>query len=253
MSPFDKDRRQVLTRARDSGVSAIITVGIDLGSSKQAVKLAEECSPVLAAVGFHPHNVAGVDELNISKLAQIAEHDRVVAVGEVGLDFYRDYSPRDAQLRVFKRQLALAAELDLPVIIHCRRAEKDLIPLLRDWVSGGNHPPKRPPGVIHCFSGDIDTARKYLDMDFFISFGAYIGYPNSGDLRGVIRSIPGDRLLVETDCPYLPPQSRRGQRNEPAYLLSTVELLAEIRGVSVGQIARETTENARHLFRLPED
>jgi TatD DNase family protein len=252
MVPFDKDREEVLTRARDSGVSTIITVGIDLSSSQQAIKLAEECNGVFAAVGFHPHNVAGVNELDISKLAQIAEHSRVVAVGEVGLDFYRDYSPRDAQLRVFKRQLALAAELDLPVIIHCRRAEKDLIPLLRDWVLDDKRP-KQPPGVIHCFSGDIDVAQQYLNMGFFVSVGAYIGYPSSANLRGVIRSIPGDRLLVETDCPYLPPQGRRGQRNEPAYLLSTVELLAEIRGVSVEQVARETTENARQLFRLPED
>ena len=253
MAPFSKDRTEVLARARDSGVSAIITVGIDLSSSQQAVKLAESYSGVFATVGFHPHNVAGVKKLDITKLAQIAKHPRVVAVGEVGLDFYRDYSPRQAQLRVLEWQLELALELDLPVIVHCRRAEKDIIPLLRDWVSGDRCPPKPPPGVIHCFSGDIDTAREYLNMGFFISFGAYIGYPTSSNLYRVIRSIPQDRLLVETDCPYLPPQARRGRRNEPAYLWSTVEFLAEIRGVSAGQIARETTENARYLFRLPED
>ena len=252
MAPFSKDRTEVLARARDSGVSAIITVGIDLISSERALKLAEKFSQVFATVGFHPHNVAGVSKPDIAKLAQIAEHPRVVAVGEVGLDFYRDYSPHEAQLRVLKWQLALALELDLPVIVHCRRADKDILPLLGDWVSGDKRPPE-PPGVIHCFSGDVDTAREYLDMGFFISFGAYIGYPTSANLRGVIRDIPSDRLLVETDCPYLPPQSRRGRRNEPAYILSTVEFLAEIRGESVEQVARETTENARYLFRLPQD
>lgn len=253
MGHFSKDRAQVLARARDSGVSAIITVGIDLSSSQRAVKLAEKFSQVFATVGFHPHNVAGVNKPDITKLAQIAEHPRVVAVGEVGLDFYRDYSPHEAQLRVLKWQLELALELDLPVIVHCRRADKDILPLLRDWVSGDRRPPKQPPGVIHCFSGDVDTAREYLDMGFFISFGAYIGYPTSSNLYRVIRSIPQDRLLVETDCPYLPSQKRRGQRNEPAYILSTVEFLAEIRGESVEQVARETTESAHYLFRLPQD
>jgi TatD DNase family protein len=253
MAPFNKDRAEVMARARDSGVSTIITVGIDLASSEQAVKLAESYRGVFASAGFHPHNVTGVDEADITKLAQITGHSRVVAIGEVGLDFYRDYSPHEAQLGVLKRQLALASELDLPVIVHCRRAEKALIPLLRDWVSGDKRFPKQPPGVIHCFSGDGDTAQQYLKAGFFLSLGAYIGYPSSASLHGVIRSIPGDRLLVETDCPYLPPQGRRGQRNEPAYLLSTVELLAEIREVSVEQLARETTENARYLFRLPED
>jgi TatD DNase family protein len=251
MAPFNKDRADVMARARDSGVSAIITVGIDQFSSQQAIKLSESYAEVSAAVGFHPHHVTGVNRLDIANLAQVAEHSGVVAIGEVGLDFYRDYSPREVQLRVLKWQLGLAAQLDLPVIVHCRQAEKEIIPLLRDWVSGDKRPRKQPRGVIHCFSGDVNTAQEYLDMGFFISFGAYIGYPTSGSLDGVIRSIPGDRLLVETDCPYLPPQNRRGQRNEPAYLPITVGLLAQIREASTEQIARETTENARYLFRLP--
>jgi len=252
MEPFSKDRTEVIARAQDSGVSTIITVGVDQGSSEQAIKLAESYSGVFAAVGFHPHNVAGVSKLDVASLAQLAGHPRVVAIGEVGLDFYRDYSPREAQLRVLKWQLQLAAKLGLPVIVHCRQAEKDMMPLLRDWVSHDKRPPEQPPGVIHCFSGDTNTAREYLDMGFFFSLGAYIGYPTSGRLHSAIRSIPQDRLLIETDCPYLPPQSHRGRRNEPAYLLITVGLLARIRQVPPEQIAQETTQNARRLFRLPE-
>lgn len=252
MGLFSKDRTEVVARARDSGVSTIITVGVDQGSNEQAIKLAESHIEVFAAVGFHPHNVARVNKIDITSLAQLAEHSRVVAIGEVGLDFYRAYSPREAQLRVLKWQLELAAKMGLPVIVHCRQAEKDMLPLLRDWVSHDKHPQRQPPGVIHCYSSDANTAREYLDMGFFISFGAYIGYPTSGSLHSVIRSIPQDRLLIETDCPYLPPQSHRGQRNEPAYLPITVGLLARIRQVTPEQTARETTHNARRLFRLPE-
>ena len=252
MGPFSKDRTEVMARAQDSGVSTIITVGVDQGSSEQAIKLAESYSGVFAAVGFHPHNVAGVSKLDVASLAQLAGHPRVVAIGEVGLDFYRDYSPREAQLRVLKWQMQLAAKLGLPVIVHCRQAEKDMMPLLRDWVSHDKRPPEQPPGVIHCFSGDTNTAREYLDMGFFFSLGAYIGYPTSGRLHSAIRSIPQDRLLIETDCPYLPPQSHHGRRNEPAYLLITVGLLARIRQVPPEQIAQETTQNARRLFCLPE-
>ncbi len=251
MAPFDKDRTEVIARARDCGVGTIINVGIDSSSSREAIKLAESYAEVVAAVGFHPHNVTEVNELDIANLAQIAEHPRVVAIGEIGLDFYRDYSPREAQLRVLKWQLELAARIDLPVVIHCRQAERDLLPLLRSSATCHRRVTSRLCGVVHCFRGDIDTAREYLDVGFFISLGAYIGYPAFSNMHSVIRSIPQDRLLVETDSPFLPPQSRRGQRNEPAYLPSTVGLLAEIRGVSPETIARVTTENARLLFCLP--
>lgn len=248
MAPFRKDRSQVIARAQKAGVNTIVSVGIDLASSEQAIKLAQSFTGVWATVGFHPHNVAGISGLDVARLAQIAAHPRVVAIGEAGLDFYRDYSPREAQLRALKWQLELAAEMGLPVVIHCRRAEEDLLPLLRDWTSRGKI---KPVGVIHCFSGDTTIAQQYLEMGFFISLGAYIGYPSSNKLRSVITNLPADRLLVETDSPYLPPQSHRGKRNEPAYLVETVALLAEIRGVSPEQIASETTRNANYLFRLP--
>lgn len=253
MAAFSEDRADVIARARECGVATIINVGTDLVSSREAIRLAESHAEVLAAVGFHPHEAGGVSESDIASLAQLAGHPRVVAIGEVGLDFYRDYSPREGQLQALGWQLALAAELGLPVVIHCRQAEGQMLPLLRDWTSRREPSKRESPGVIHCFSGDIDTARQYLDMGFFISFGAYIGYPASSRKHGVIRSIPQDRLVVETDSPFLPPQSRRGKRNEPAFLPLTVELLAEIRGVPPEQIARETTANVRCLFRLPGD
>jgi len=249
MALFNKDRADVIARARECGVATIINVGTDLVSSREAIRLAESHAEVLAAVGFHPHEAGGVSESDIASLAQLAGHPRVVAIGEVGLDFYRDYSPREGQLQALRWQLELAAELGLPVVIHCRQAEGRMLPLLRDWTSRHKH----PRGVVHCFSGDIDTARQYLDMGFFISLGAYIGYPASSNLHRVVRSLPQDRLVVETDSPFLPPQGHRGRRNEPAYLPLVVELLAEIRGVSAEQIARGTTANARRLFRLPDD
>ena len=247
MPHFNDDRAEVIERAWSSGIGAIINVGIDLASTQEAIKLAEAYSGVFATAGFHPHNVTSVGEPDIAKLAQLAGHPRVVAIGEVGLDFYRDYSPRETQLKTLKWQLELAVKLGRPVIIHCRQAEGDLIPLLQDWVSSHEG---HPVGVIHCFNGDAATARRYLDMGFFISLGAYIGYPRSRDMRDVIKDIPRDRLLVETDCPYLPPQNRRGKRNEPSYLPLTVTALAEICQVSPETIAAKTTENARRLFRL---
>ncbi|MFC2032328.1 TatD family hydrolase [Chloroflexota bacterium] len=248
MSQFNKDRVEVIARAVDSGVSTIVSVGSNFESSRKAIELAEKHSQVFAAVGFHPHDVAGVSEVNIAALAEIANNPRVVAIGEVGLDFYRNYSPREAQLSVLKWQLELAINLNLPVIIHCRRAEKEMLPLLNDWVSTDESPKGEPRGVVHCFSGDMDIAQRYLDMGFFIAFGAYIGYPTSIHMHDVVRYIPQDRLLVETDCPFLPPQSHRGKRNEPAYLPNTVAQLAEIRKVSLEAVAKETTQNARHLF-----
>jgi TatD DNase family protein len=253
MAAFSEDRADVISRARECGVATIISVGTDLQSSREATRLAESHVGVWAAVGFHPHEAGGVSEPDIASLAQLAGHPRVVAIGEVGLDFYRDYSPREEQLEALKWQLALAAEMALPVVIHCRQAEVQLLPLLRDWASRHEPSGGQPRGVIHCFSGDMDTAGKYLDMGFFISFGAYIGYPASRRNYSMIRSIPWDRLVVETDSPFLPPQDRRGKRNEPAFLPLTVELLAEIRVVSPEQVARETTANARRLFRLPGD
>lgn len=250
MDSFNEDRSQVITRALDSGVSTIVTVGINLESSQKAIKLAENHREVLATAGFHPHEATRVTEEDMVELARIARHPRVVAIGEIGLDFYRNLSTREKQLKALKWQLEVAAKLELPVIIHCRQAEKDMLPLLHDWTTSDKEHQGQTRGVIHCFSSDSNTARQYLDMGFFISLGAYIGYSSSHHMSNTIRSIPEDRLVVETDCPFLPPQRHRGQRNEPAYLPFTVAALADIRGVTAEKIARETTQNAHRLFRI---
>ncbi|MFC2006649.1 TatD family hydrolase [Chloroflexota bacterium] len=251
MSVFDEDRIETITRAWDVGVGHIITVGTDLGSSIKAIELSEHHTGVYAAVGIHPHDVTTIDKADIARLSEIAKHSSVVAIGETGLDFYRDYSSRGAQIQALKWQLALSVELELPAIIHCRQAEEDMLDLLRSWISEYGDTSRQCRGVIHCFSSDSSTAKEYLNMGFYISVGAYIGYPTSAGTHDAIRSIPKDRLLVETDCPFLPPQSYRGRRNEPAYLPFTVKALATIREESYEDIAKVSTQNARRLFRLP--
>lgn len=251
MAPFDRDRKEVIARALAAGVKTIITVGIDLKSSQKAIELAESHPDVLATVGVHPHEAARVTKEDLVELAQIAKHPKVVAIGEMGLDLYRNRSPREAQFRILKWQLELARELGLPVIIHSRQADRDVLSVLGEWVHSQPVTGK-PRGVIHCFNSDKETALKYLDMDFFIAFGAYIGYPSSIHIRDAIRAVPNDRLVVETDCPFLPPQIYRGKRNEPAYLPITAGVLANVRRVSPGTVALETTQNACNLFRYPQ-
>ncbi len=251
MAHFDEDRADVIARARESGVTTIISVGIDLASSQQALNLAEHYDGVMAAVGIHPHHASGVSEADITHLAHLVEHPKVIAIGEAGLDFYRNRTPQEVQIQTLKWQLELATTLDLPVIIHCRQAEREMLLQLRRWVSSQKDTGKPPRGVIHCFSGDTETARQYLDMGFFISLGAYIGYPTSVKLYSIIESLPPDRIMLETDCPFLPPQSHRGKRNEPAYLVVTAGLLAKIRKTPLDVITRQTTENAHRLFNLP--
>ena len=245
-SEFDADRDEVIARAHDAGVSTIITVGTEVESGQRSIELAENYPGILAAVGVHPHQSSTATEADIESIARLAEHPKVVAIGEIGLDFYRDYSPRDSQLPVFQQQLEMAARLDLPVIIHCRQAHEEMLAILYNWTA--RHADRPSPGVIHCFMGDTETSRQYLEMGFYLSLGGYITYPVNRDAHDVIRGIPANRLMVETDCPFLTPQRFRGQRNEPAYVRYTAEELAGIRGVPLETLARETTENVRRLF-----
>lgn len=250
---FDKDLDETVSRAADAGVTNIITVGTAMESSRKAVELSERFAGVYAAVGIHPHDVSAITMADMDTLGQIAMHPRVVAIGETGLDFYRDTSPKDKQIIALLWQLDLAEELALPVIIHCRQAAEEMVALLRSRLLAPSSTSNQYRGVIHCFNGDINTAKEYLDMGFYISLGGYIAYPKSTGLHEVIRSIPKDRLLVETDCPFLPPQNHRGKRNEPAYITFTVKALAEIMSAPYGDIAAATTQNAGRLFGLPLD
>ncbi len=251
LSDFDKDRAETIARALNARVANIITVGTDLESSKKAIELSEHYTGVYAAVGIHPQDTSTISEADMAGIGKIAGHPRVVAIGETGLDFYRDRSPKAAQIQALKWHLALSAESGLPVIIHCRQSEVEMLELLRSCLSEYGDSRGQYKGVIHCFSGDAQTAKEYLNMGFYLSLGAYIGYPSSRGIHGVIRSIPGERLLVETDCPFLPPQTHRGKRNEPAYIPLTVKVLAAIREEPYEDIARAITQNARRLFNLP--
>ena len=231
-------------------MGTILTVGTTVASSRRAIELAEAHQGILAAVGIHPHDAAAVTEADVDEIERLAEHPRVVAIGEIGLDFYRHYSPRERQLDALRWQLHVASRRGLPVIIHAREAHDEMLDVLGEWLAWHGTDPVGTDGVgvIHCFMGDTATAGRYLEMGFMISLAAYVGYPASRDSYDVIRGSPSDRLLVETDCPYLAPEQLRGRRNEPAYVRHTAEALAGIRGVPLEAVARETTNNARRLF-----
>jgi len=245
---FDKDRDQVLSRAREAGVGAVVNVGSDLGSSRVSIKLAQRYEEVFAAVGFHPHRAAKMVDGDLDKLAELAQHPKVVAIGEIGLDFYRNLSPRAAQIEAFKGQLELAERLGLPVIIHSRNAQDEVLSILIDWVGNGKR--DKPLGVLHCFSGDGKLAEKYIEMGFLVSIAGPVTYSSSNALE-IAHDIPLEKLLIETDCPFLTPHPHRGKRNEPSYLSYIVEKIGEIRGVAPDLVADRTAENAIQLFALP--
>ena len=246
MEAFDGDRDAVLARAAAAGLTAIITVGTTLPDCEKAVALTRLYKPVYAAVGIHPHEVKEIDAGTYDALRVLARQEKVVAIGEIGLDFFYDLSPREVQLRRFQEQLDLAEELDLPVIIHDREAHPEILEILRPRKG-------RLRGVLHCFSGDSAMARECLDLGFHLSVAGPVTYRKADQLRAVAREMPLERLLIETDAPYLAPQPYRGKRNEPAYVVETARYLAEIRGMPVDELERQTTANARRLFGIDGD
>jgi TatD DNase family protein len=249
LAEFNKDRDQVMARAREQGVRAVINVGLDAESSRKSLKMAQKYEDVFVAVGCHPHEASKMKEGDLKFLADLTRDSRVVAIGEIGLDFYRNLSPRESQLDVFEKQLDLAVELGLPVVVHCRQAHKEVYDILSGWVK--NTPGNYKRGVIHCFSGGVDMARRYLELGFYISIAGSVTYPSAGELVGVARGLPLDRLLLETDAPFLAPQAHRGKRNEPAYVALTAEKVADIRQVPAAVVADAAARNTIELFRLP--
>lgn len=243
---FAIDCDAVIARATEAGVCKIISVGTTIESSGKTIALAEKFPQIYAAVGIHPHDAANVQEKDIERLGELAKRPKVVALGEMGLDFYRNYAPHEAQVRLFKWQLELARKLSLPVIIHTRRAAAETLQILEEWLQ---KPHIQPPGVIHCFSENAHDAKKFLDIGFYLALGGYISYPKSL-MPEVIKTIPLDRIVLETDCPFLSPQMYRGKRNEPAYIALTAESLAGILGMSMEIIARLTSENAKQVFKF---
>lgn len=260
LEQFDADREAVLQHAVNAGVTRILIPSLTGTSSRAAVKLAESNPMLYAAVGVHPNEAESWDGQTISALKDLAAQSlKVVAVGEIGLDYYWNKSPFEEQISILKEQLNLAAELELPVVIHCREAEDaaqgkcfdDLIKILAEWVSGlrsRNEMLAQRPGVLHSFSGSLETAKRATDLGFSIGVTGPVTYKNANQKRQVIANLPLERLLIETDAPYLTPEPHRGKRNEPAFVTHIADKIAEIRSRTPQEVAAATTENAARLF-----
>ena len=241
---FDADRDEVLSRARATGVDLIVNIGADMASSARSVALAEQYPQVYATVGMHPHDAKDMREQDYQQLVRWAAQPKVVAIGEIGLDYHYDLSPRPVQQEVFLRQLDIARQTGKPFVVHEREAHADTFEIIRSAAKGLE-------GVFHCFSGSVETARQYLKLGFYVSIAGPVTFPKSAKTKEVARYVPLDRLLVETDSPYLTPQAFRGRRNEPAYVRLVAEEIAALRDLSLEELARATSENACRLFRIP--
>ena len=241
---FAADLGAVLERARAAGVRRTLTIGTDVETSRAALGLAGREPDVWASVGIHPHDAGQADAAALAGIEALAADPRVVAIGETGLDFFRNLSPREAQERVFRSQLAMARRARKPAIVHCRDAHEATLAILAEERG------REPGGVMHCFSGDVAIARRCLDLGLLISLAGPVTYPKARALPDVARYVPGDRLVLETDCPYLPPQPHRGKRNEPAHVAITAARVAELRGEPIETLAARTSENAAKLFGL---
>ena len=246
---YDADRGEVLARARAAGVRAILNVGTgdpQSGSLERAVEVAGRYADVYAAVGVHPHDARLFDEGAKARLCELVRRSpRVIAWGEIGLDYHYDNSPRDVQRAVFARQLRLAREAALPVVIHSREADAETVEILRaEWTGAGRG------GIMHCFGGSPEMAESVLELGFMISFAGNVTFKKAEPLREVARRVPPERLLVETDCPFLAPVPFRGRRNEPAYVVETARYLADLRGMELEEMERLTSENFARFFGL---
>ncbi len=248
---FDQDRAEVLDRARRAGVMRILNPGIDLESSQRIIRLAEGEPLLYAAVGVHPNEAESWTEATIDALEQLSKHEKVVAIGEIGLDYYRNQARREIQREAFRRQLELAANCNLPVVVHNRDADSEVVEILCEWQQAlcqGNQSLAQRPGVLHSYSGSVEAAQMAIEHNFMIGVTGPITYRNADRLRHTITQVPLKHLLIETDAPFLPPQPRRGERNEPAFVNVVAEKLAELFQTTVATVAEQTSVNADKLF-----
>ncbi|MFY9947725.1 MAG: TatD family hydrolase [Candidatus Sulfotelmatobacter sp.] len=252
---FDPDREQVIARAREAGVQAIVAIGNGDGPQDVdcGIRLAEKYDFIYATLGIHPHEARLANESAYQNMERLAKHPKVIAWGEIGLDYFYDYSPRDVQKTVFIRQMELAAAAKLPIVIHCRPSEAsdnawdDCVALVKDhWAANGLG------GILHCFTGNWAQAKSALDMGFMISFAGNLTFPKAQQIRDAALQVPIDRMLIETDSPYLAPVPNRGKRNEPAFVKHTAQKLAELRGSTTEEIGRQTSSNFYKFFKLVE-
>lgn len=241
---FDTDLEEVIARAKAEKVERIVVVGFDKPTITRAMELIEEYDFIYAAIGWHPVDAIDMTEEDLLWIKELSAHEKVVAIGEMGLDYHWDKSPKDIQKEVFRKQIALAKEVNLPIIIHNRDATEDVVTILKEEGA------EEVGGIMHCFTGSAEVARQCMDMNFYISFGGPVTFKNAKKPKEVAKEIPNDRLLIETDCPFLTPHPFRGKRNEPSYVKYVAEQLAELKGLTYEEIASITTENAKRLFRM---
>jgi TatD DNase family protein len=261
---YDADRDDVLKRAKSAGVSTYLAIGNGDGpdTADCGIRLAEQYSgqngypEIWASVGIHPHEANLASDAAYAKLAEWAKHPRVIAWGEIGLDYFYDHSPRDVQQSVFRRQMELAKAAKLPIIIHCRPSDNStnawddcLSMILEQWIRGSDVP-NQLGGILHCFTGNLDHARRGLDLGFLISFAGNVTFPKAQNIREAAEFVPLDRMLIETDSPYLAPIPHRGQRNEPAYVIDTARYIANLRNTTPEAIGEHTSQNFRRFFKL---
>ena len=248
---FASDRTEMLTRAREAGLERILAIGSGTGPGTYdcGLKVAEQHDWIFASTGLHPHEASVATETDYQEMADLAKNPKIIAWGEIGLDYFYDHSPRDVQKEVFRRQMELAALAKLPIIIHCRpsnnseNAWDDTLQMLRDhWAPSGL------PGILHCFTGEWKHAQAALDIGFYVSFAGNVSYPKAQNIRDVAKDVPLERMLIETDSPYLAPVPHRGKRNEPSYVVNTAETIAQLRGLTKEEIGRQTAENFYTLF-----
>ncbi|MFM1655436.1 TatD family hydrolase [Brevibacillus sp. B_LB10_24] len=242
---FAEDRDEVISRARENGVSTMINIGFNRETIPTCLELAERYEFIYAVIGWHPQDAKDMTDADLEWIAELTRHPKVVGLGEMGLDYYWDTSPKDVQAEVFRKQIRLARELKLPIVIHNRDAHEDVIKILREEKA------EEVGGVMHCFSGSWETAKLALEMNFYISFGGPLTFKNAKKPKEVAVQVPLDRLLVETDCPYLTPHPYRGKRNESGYVRLVAEEMANLRGLSYEEMIQITGDNAQRLFRLP--
>ncbi|MCM2991146.1 TatD family hydrolase [Bacillus safensis] len=241
---YNEDLEQVIERAKSEKVEKIVVVGFDRPTITRAMELIEEYDFIYAAIGWHPVDAIDMTDEDLAWIKDLSQHEKVVAIGEMGLDYYWDKSPKDVQKEVFRRQIALAKEVNLPIVIHNRDATEDVVTILKEEGAA------EVGGIMHCFTGSLEIAKACMEMNFYISFGGPVTFKNAKKPKEVVKEIPSDRLLIETDCPYLTPVPFRGKRNEPSYVKYIAEQIAELREISFEQLAELTTKNAKKVFRI---
>ena len=242
LDTYDNNRDEIVRRALDAGVEYIVCPGIDPESNEKAIRIAEEYENVFAAVGVHPHDAEALPENWLAQIEELSKHPKVVALGEMGLDYFKDYSPRDVQRRAFIEQLELAGSLELPVIVHNRDSDDDMVEIMTEYGPGN--------GVMHCFTSDLQMAETMVGLGYVISFSGIATFGNT-TVEEAVRGLDIQHLMVETDCPFLAPAPKRGKTNEPSFVRYTAEKVAALKGLSISEVEEMTTRNAVDLFRLP--